>query len=417
MSFDSRLRSIVDRETRSLVKIKSLFSLPNQWAVVALALSLASPIFGVAGTIVVTPGSLAGYTYFPPAAQASGSGSGSGDNVSTLQRCTWTPSSDDQTVTVTDAYGYNKPVVVYYRMVGGDGGAGANGGGGGSSAIVLNGTPAAIGNGGNGGSPASAVSGTFQISAGNTLRFVTGGGGGDSIGGANYAIGGGGGAGYTGGGGGASINGRAMTGAEAAASSGKGGAVAPGAGGFFAGGLTGTAGLGMQGGVSTWPDGSSAPIGTAGNSYQESMYYSSYSGVSKVVNIRFPALVNRIGSPTGSVDGVSALAGGGGALGEGGSQAIKFNFMYCENAYSSMTTDATKTYLNDNGACYSSYNQYAYYRSTTSKFTPPGTDMQLTRAPASFPANTGYNPINGAAGSLPGQITLMYQAPVCGILQ
>ncbi|MVT36619.1 hypothetical protein GO497_01110 [Acidovorax citrulli] len=56
--------------------------------------------------------------------------------MSTLQRCVWTPSQGDQTVTVNPGYDYKKDITVYYRLAGGDGGAGYTGGGGGSSAIL-----------------------------------------------------------------------------------------------------------------------------------------------------------------------------------------------------------------------------------------------------------------------------------------
>ncbi|WP_157774155.1 hypothetical protein [Paracidovorax citrulli] len=147
-------------------------TLLQAFACVAAATTCAS-----AGPIVVTPGSLSSYVYYPPVAGAGGSaGGGTGEDVSTLQRCVWTPSQGDQTVTVNPGYDYKKDITVYYRLAGGDGGAGYTGGGGGSSAILLNGAKVAVGPGGAGGSRAPEVTGVFKVKVGDTLRFVTGGG-------------------------------------------------------------------------------------------------------------------------------------------------------------------------------------------------------------------------------------------------
>lgn len=384
----------------------------SKWlvAIPAIAFSLAA----FSGTVVVTPGSLAGYTYFPKAqVSGSGAGGGGGENVTTLQRCLYAPESPDKTVTVAnDMFDYDKDLSFYYRMVGGNGGAGFNGGGGGSSAILLNGAKVAVAPGGNGGSVAAEVAGFVKIKKGDTLRFITGGGGGDGYG--SPAVGGGGGAGYTGGGGGASKASGSISAGEAALAVGRGGGDTPGVGGAVAGGFAGTSGSGMTGGVSTYPSGSSSPVGTAGGI--NSWYYHEIYGAPWVTStLRHPATATIMGSPNGGMN-YGFFSGGGGSLGNGGSHAFNVQPSYCNGSSVNVHTTDDHTYVNDNGPCYTYYNWYNYKRARSMFFPPHTSDMKLTRA---YPTvtNNGYNPQNSVAGSFPGQIIGMYQAPVCGILR
>lgn len=402
----------------------------------AALLALAFATAATAQTILVTPGSLANYTYIPPGSgSGSGSGGGTGENVSTLQRCLWAPTLADQTKTIGDGfYDFNKEVTAYYRIVGGDGGPTAVGGGGGSSAILKNGAVVALGKGGDGGQSATQASGTFTFKKGDVLRFITGGGGGGGVAatqwGYTFYIGGGGGAGYTGGGGGASLGGRALTGTDANTSGGKGGGLTPGQGGYISGGLSGTAGIGPNGGVSTWSDGSSAPVGSVGpgdpvyrNAYSYVEYsYNGSTSVSGSTNSKHPATPTKNGSPTGDLmnggvrknwDGF--FAGGGGRLGYGGERAryISSNTPNCTRANSSITSAPDYTFVDDNTVCATSYNQYKWLRDNYKRYPPHTGDMQLTRLQTPY-----YQNGNETYDSVPaGQIILMYQAPVCGLLQ
>lgn len=363
------------------------------------------------GAVVVTPGTMAGYNYFPASGESSSSGSSSED-VSTLQRCVWTPATGDQTVTVGNLYGYTKDITLYYTMVGGDGGKGPAGGGGGSSAIVLNGAVAALGKGGDGGTAyAPTAKGTFKIKAGDQLRFVTGGSGGDTYIGTNFTIGGGGGAGYTGGGGGGSLTSRAATAGDSPALGGKGGAVLPGIGGFVGGGLTGTAGNGMQGGISTYPDGSTSPVGPdSANGYWTEV---KTSGWITTKSSKYPALPNRMGSPICSNTGnVIECAGGGGKLGKSGGFAVPgvgYMAYSCNetlNAYPDIQT-IMASQCDSTG-----YTSWAYWLPHIEIYPEPSYDLKLTRTYPDIPV--GYI---STAGSLTGQIVTMYQAPVCGIFE
>lgn len=387
-----------------IVNVIGLRVLPLAFLIVA--------IDGVsAGTVVVTPGSLAGYTYFPKETSYGGnSGSGGGEDVSTLQRCLYSPNLGDKTVVVNASklYGYEKDISLYYNIVGGDGGSGVNGGGGGASAILLNGVKVALGTGGNGNSSAVGVSGVFKIKKNDTIRFVTGGGGGAGINHASAAIGGGGGAGYTGGGGGASKN-SSIGGTELTAA-GRGGGELPGAGGFAVGGMSGTAGIGMQGGVSTWPSGSSAPFGVAtgtGSSayYNQSYYYYNFFSPpsSESLALRHPATANLVGSPNGGMQSGRAFSGGGGALGLAGSIAVSVGPGWCNGSTVNVRTSNDSTYVNDNGGCYTYYNQYMYLRTGISKYEPHTAEMKFTRANP-YISGGSSNPITGYSGSFSGQI-------------
>lgn len=383
-------------------------------ALLALALATAA----TAQTILVTPGSLANYTYIPPGSgSGSGSGGGTGENVSTLQRCLWAPTTPDETRTVADGfYDFNKEVTVYYRIAGGNGGATAIGGGGGASAIVKNGAVVALGKGGDGGQSAAEVTGTFTIKKGDVLRFVTGGGGGDGVSSGSIHVGGGGGAGYTGGGGGASLAGRGLSALDLTTSAGKGGGTSPGQGGYISGGNSGTAGIGQSGGVSTWSDGSSAPIGSYYYGTYTNQYYDNRGGRA----VKFPATSTRSGSPTGNLlnagngsnsVGDGYFSGGGGKPGWGGGRwAIIGAYGGCR---ATLTSNDTSVTIDDNTPCYTFYNVYVYRRETMSRYPAHTGDMQLTRTKTPYYQNG--NEVYG--GSLPGQIITMYQAPVCGLLQ
>ena len=387
---------------------------------IAVGASLIVAAAAHAAPVVATPGSVATYTYFPPASQAGGgSGSGTGEDVSTLQRCLWAPSSGDQTVSVATQFNYSKPITLYYRLVGDNGGAGGNGGGGGSTAIVLNGTVAALGKGGDAGQSGTEVSGTISIKAGDSLRFVTGGGGGDGMtGGYGLAIGGGGGAGYTGGGGGGSLPSRSYTAADSPSIGGKGGSTTPGAGGTASGGTAGTAGSGMSGGIATFSNGSTAPTGTVNTQYTAQWgYYSSIGLYTSVTGTKYPATASNRGAPVGVEVNPYYWSGGGGKLGVGGSIAfVAQNSWWCEGARASITQTDDWDYADNNAPCSSYYNTYRYLHGMMSKYPAHTADMRLTRG---YPAvtNTGYLPIEVTGGSLPGQIITMYQAPVCSFLQ
>lgn len=410
--------------------------------------------------MVVTPGSLAGYTYFPPSSSG-GSGSGSGEEVSTLQRCTFTPATGDQTVTVrTDLlFGYTKPIPLNFVAVGGDGGYGVAAGGGGSSAILLNGTPQIIAAGANGGSIAVEQRGRFNIKGGDTIRFVTGGGGGGGVEytdnrGNQFTIGGGGGAGFKGGGAGASHNSSVIPAGGDNAAHGRGGTANHGQGGQIVGGVNGTSGRDLEGGVSTFPDGSivtngsSAPgnawygftgMGWLWDSYRMGNLNPANAYINPGVPWKFSATGSRQGSPSqhrsifanGSCFAVGgcwtaiinrtstpfpnntgmyyAVGGGGGALGRAG---VPFKHGYqvdcaCFGSLGGAGFDATATPNQPVVAGGNLFNQSPQTSGASiGTMAPPTSDMNLTR------------PTSGAVqGANPGQIIVQYQAPVCGLLQ
>lgn len=384
-------------------------------------LIVCASIFGTfaasANTIVVTPGSVAGYSYFPPSTQKGSGGGGSGEDVSTLQRCLWAPNKGDQYANVIDDFGYEKEVKVLYKIVGGDGGPGINGGGGGSSAIIKNGGAVVIAEGGNGGKSAVVKSGVFVINKGDALRFVTGGGGGTGVWGGNFSIGGGGGAGYMGGGGGASHKGTNL--GASSDMGGRGGGAAGGAGGYAPGTWAGTAGAYLTGGISTYLNGSTAPIGSPnGNAYQWHNYRNFNTGDTYVSQVsKYPATATRQGSPMGDWQGKSWvsepawLAGGGGKLGVGGSGAVDAG-----TKVGNYSADTSGGYYRGNECTYCS--SYFFAGSDMLNYPPHTTDMALTRrilvSQNGGPTDTQTWPNGGS--SLGGQIILMYQAPVCGMI-
>jgi hypothetical protein len=167
--------------------------------------------------VVVTPGSAAGYSFYPPAQSTSTNGA-----QETLVTCYVTPTANTRTLVMSSRnwFGYTKPVTVYYKMVGGGAGWAALPGtgtllpqmvsGGGSTAILKNGTLLNYAKGMSASEiPAgrSVVSGSFTVTNSDTLTFTLGGGSGGGIVAANYTgvwnyygYVGGGGSGYYGGG-------------------------------------------------------------------------------------------------------------------------------------------------------------------------------------------------------------------------
>lgn len=124
----------------------------------------------------MTPGSLSGYTYYPPVKAGGGSGSGNASGrVETLQKCYVAIKSPDVSFTLQAAEFYGlENIRLYYKAAGGNGGTGTNGGGGGSTAIFLNGNATVIAPGGNGGQDAPVTKGDFQVAPGDSVRIVTG---------------------------------------------------------------------------------------------------------------------------------------------------------------------------------------------------------------------------------------------------
>lgn len=413
----------------------------------AFALVLAGAMHAaLAAPIVATPGSLAGYTYFPAATSSGGGSSAVGDEVSTLQRCVFTPTAGDQTVRVDEKslYGYTKPIQIIYTMAGGDGGAGYAGGGGGSSAILHNGTLKELAPGADGGQISVVKYGRFAVNANDQIRFVTGGGGGDGISysdpmGNAKTIGGGGGAGYTGAGAGGSSANRAITSAsDILLAAGKGGGASPGVGGFVSGGFSGTNATGMQGGVSTFPDGSSAPMGAAsskiystsssimGSTYTAFFYeptpsripatdttqgswsryflYPYYQGGDVVASLNGQTKI--LGNTVSGSGLTYMFAGGGGSLGRAGTPSVFTNLAYrfTSGMYGSvggpvMNWSGTRNDLGYPGDTRNNGH-------TINSFARPTADINLTKTTN-----------DGISGASPGQIVVSYQAPVCGVLQ
>ena len=368
--------------------------------------------------IVATPGSLAGYTYFPAATSGGGSGSSGAENASTLMRCVRTPTKNDRTINLADSawYDYDKPITIYYKMWGGDGGHGSLAGGGGSSAILKNGAPVAIGPGGNGGQSAPAVTGQFTATKTDTLRFIVGGGGGGSY---LDVVGGGGGAGYKGGGGGASVASGTPLSIPPEARGG-GGSNTVGIGGFFTPASigtavirTGTSGSDMTGGVSTYPDGNTSPIGSAqpNGTYQvEGSYDSSgYRHISD--SSRHPATTTSSGSYityTVSYMG-TAGAGGGGALGFSGRIPMSFGTQNYNSFWVSSIHTSNLEQRPRQG--------YATDLAYTENYTRPTDDFNVSRVQKPITRHNGSNFYDiSPSGALPGLIAIMYQAPTCELI-
>ncbi len=146
---------------------------------------------------------------------------GSGTCIS-LVTCYVTPTANDRTLVMSTRnwFGYTRPITVYYKMVGGGAGPtylpGSTGtlpqfmSAGGSTAVLKNGTMVAAASGMNAGdiaNPRQVVSGLFTVAITDTIRLISGGGGGFGQVGTSYTgvydyygWPGGGGAGYYGGG-------------------------------------------------------------------------------------------------------------------------------------------------------------------------------------------------------------------------
>jgi hypothetical protein len=339
---------------------------------VALLLALTG---AVAAPVVPTPGSAAGYSFFPPVPSTSLSGA-----QEVLAICYATPAATTRTLVMSSRnwFGYTKPITVYYKMVGG--GAGGNGGAaslpqigsaGGSTAILKNGALIAVANGANAGFAAPVVSGSFTVTGSDTLQFVLGGGGGGSdVGQAytgtwdSYALPGGGGAGYYGGGAGvyqtACCN-AAITPSAATATGGTGTAGGAGAG--------GSGGLGYGGG---YPG-----QATGGNGAS--------SGTRYVVG-----LWNGYGVT------INHYSGGGGGYGQPGVPGGN------PNSYISLACPSYPPAINRSGA-------------------PLATSFNLDPFSGAAGPYYYYDPGDGynyqcRSGGGPGEIVLQYEAPTCDII-
>ena len=360
-------------------------------------------VHGIAiGAVTPTPGSVSSLTYYPPSSGGTGGGSADGSDGArgeSLSKCYRGKHANDATYYLNaDSFYTLEKIKVYYKIFGGDGGGSSNGGGGGSSVLMLNGATVAFGAGGSGGQIAQEVRGEFEVKPGDTLRLITGGGGGAGVAG---AAGGGGGAGWFGGGAGGSN------------SPGAGGSNVAGAGGQ--GGFFGTSGVGNQGGVSTFPDGSTAPSGSATTANIPSLGGGYYYLASNAKSYRWPATATRVGSP-GAPNGNASYAcfsgrigGFGGSLGVGGSHPVEL--------HSKCSTDAGYVQTGFNGNIYSIINEgnpnyRNVYMAKSIDFAEP-TSFTSTRI------NNGSSEYNGgqtgALGSIPGQIVLYYNAIDCSL--
>jgi len=419
--------------------------IPFRRAVLCIPIIIAfiSPNNSFAERIFVTPGSLAGYVYYPPIKNGASGGGEGGEDSSTLQRCTFSPTQGDQTVTVNaeKLYEYTKPIQLQYTIAGGDGGGGLAGGGGGSSAILLNGAVVVVAPGGDGGEGAREVRGRITLKANDRIRFVSGGGGGggmafaDSMGG-QVTVGGGGGAGWRGGGAGGSHPSRSIDFSESKPAAGRGGAGTPGQGGNVDGGTAGTSGSGSQGGVSTFPDGSSLSQGfDNGGVYRNTGNVSGdYVSTFKLVEpqvYRLPATENRAGSmskyflksyyrnyptPTAIINGSTTnllnwgsnflivYGGGGGSLGRSGFPAFMVHH-------------------GGDGLWYGPGYEFQYIFNSNvnvmnNRIGPVKVGETIRSLPAhNYDLNLTRPVADDSKGANPGQIVTSYQAPICGLLE
>lgn len=395
-------------------------------SVIVLSVSWSAPSVAA---IFVTPGSLAGYTYFPPKSSTNENSGADNGRSEVLQKCIVAIKSPDYTYTFNDPDFYGlKNIRIYYKAAGGNGGGGPNGGGGGSTAILINDSPVVIANGADGSSisdgsfnggvgahggssnVSETVHGEFLVSPGDTIRTITGGGGGS---GSPGAAGGGGGSGWRGGGAGSST------------APGKGGSSVPGLGGH--GNNPGTSGIGHNGGVSTFPDGSSAPLGDTvrqGGFLQRGPISDYDDPVAwKFLDARIPATPKRSGSlgvpfdfGTNHIRRKDPVAGFGGAWGFSGSPAPSFEWM------SPSSPNFNRTHVTAQNSkltvprcegfnCASTVTNYSL------------SDVTVFENPDSFMLTRTYSKINtGLAGeynaaNLPGQVVLMYSAVECVFLK
>jgi len=239
-----------------------------------------------AAPVVVTPGALSGYAFYPPGVGGGGTPNGM---QQTLQTCFVEFSRDDRTLLMSTRNWFSTTsVTVFYKMVGG--GAGVTIGppgsmvtqpqlqsAGGSSVLLKNGSLVAAANGMDGGqasissppTPGTVVAGQFTLTPSDTLRVAVGGGAGSGMVVSTYwgpwyymALPGGGGSGWEGGGSGLST-GWSTTSPTPSAGVAKGGTgTTGGAGSGYGGaGYGGTNGSGTTGGNGN-ADGASTSIGT-----------------------------------------------------------------------------------------------------------------------------------------------------------
>lgn len=337
----------------------------------ALAVCAWSP--SRAAPVVVTPNSLAGYAFFPPASSAPGTGM-----QETLQTCFAEPARGDRTISMASRFlgGSTRPLTVFYQLVGGGGGGGRStssveqrfGGGGGSTAILKNGTVIATAIGAASATPASPASmGQIQLAPSDTLRIVVGGGGGAGYRYYNYtgvytyyALPAGGGAGYFGGG----------AGSNDAVTAPFGNTVDLAQGGT--GTLGGRGGLGQSGvgnGASN-AGGSALPGASGGNGATQGS--------------------NGAGGGWDGYRGTSYQSGGGGALGRDGTWG---GWTYCSSPY-----DPT-----------------AYPTRSVRASRPSGFALDPSAGSAGFLyfQNQGGGFYDCVAGGVAGQVVLQYQAPTC----
>ena len=341
-------------------------------------LLLATNAGATAAPVVVTPNSLAGYTFYPPL----GAGpSGVGAMQETLQTCFVEPARGDRTLVMSTRFwaGLSRPLTVFYRLVGGGGGAGKSpssieprfGGGGGSSAILKNGSLVATASGAPSATVAVAGStGQLQVTSADTLRLIVGGGGG---GGYRYpiytgvytyyALPGGGGAGWFGGGAGSNDAVSPLPGIPSDLAQG-GSASAGGSGGL---------GQGSVGAGSANAGGSALPGASGGNGTIQGN--------------------NGAGGGWDGYRNTSDQSGGGGALGRDGNWG---GWSFCPSPYD-----------------------------------PAGSAPRTSRA--ARPTALALDPLAGSAGfiysqtvpggfydcsagGVAGQLVLQYQAPVCTLI-
>lgn len=365
--------------------------------------------------VIVTPGTPTGYNFFPPPGKeiAGGSGGGSGGmsgngegngRGEAFQRCVRFVEKGDMNFRALPSSFYSVPSIrVYYQMHGGDGGPTANGGGGGSSAILVNGVVVAVAAGADGNQKSVLNKGEFWVNPNDTIRVISGGGGGS---GAWGHSGGGGGAGWRGGGGGGAYT------------PGKGGTTTPGAGG--SGSMPGTAGVGNNGGVSTYPDGGTSQFPAAMPSFPFAFNVTERWIVTD--HYRWPATPTRSGSASRSYSGNSPQSGYyesggfGGAFGWGGSHTARTTYELWFGSiwgHNSSNEELRMTSgLNMANIMYDhSYTSNVQMRARSDN------NFQIDRKPLTWEKQeSGHYQTYIENGGVPGQVALMFNAPDCSLL-
>jgi hypothetical protein len=336
-------------------------------------LSMAICCAGWAAPVVVTPNSLAGYAFFPPASSAPGAGM-----QETLQTCFAEPARGDRTISMASRFlgGSTRPLTVFYQLVGGGGGGGRSpssveqrfGGGGGSSAILKDGNVIATASGAPSATAANPTSaGQLQLAPSDTLRIVVGGGGGGGYRYYNYsgvytyyALPAGGGAGYFGGGAGSNDGVTSPFGNAADLAQGGTGTL----------GGRGGLGLGILGNGASLAGGSALPGASGGSGPNQGS--------------------NGAGGGWDGYRSTSYQSGGGGGLGRDGTWG---GWTYCPSPY-----DPT------------SYPTRSARASRPSGFT---LDPLAGSAGFLYFQNQGGGFYDCVAGGVAGQVVLQYQAPTC----